>query len=258
MIIKEVKEVDFEKCFTTPSEAVDMKDVASITWDIETGALPQAELEEVFEAKTYDEFVGRQRWKPETAAAKYADYLKTAFSEFQKNAAKSALTGRVLAIGYRIEMREGDDVVVINHGEEEAVILEQFWDTYQNCEDRGITITGWNILRFDIPFCVQRSRVNGVAVPAGAVSWWKGRASFNDDIFNDAKVHWTFGDITQNCSAEQVARTMGIKGFKVVDGVKYDGGDFERLYYADLPTALEYLIGDVNVEFEIAKKLNVI
>jgi hypothetical protein len=67
--------------------------MSAVIFDIETGPADEDTIADVFVPKTKDEFVGAQKWKPETVEVKYAEYLKTALQDFKKQAALSALTG---------------------------------------------------------------------------------------------------------------------------------------------------------------------
>ena len=81
----------------------------------------------------------------------------THWAEFVSKAPLSALTGRVLAIGYRSER-----ATVIHHLDEtadadEAGLISQFWHRYRKSKGDRRPLVGHNIAGFDIPFLVRRS-----------------------------------------------------------------------------------------------------
>jgi 3'-5' exonuclease len=90
---------------------------------------------------------------------------------FRKTSLDGAL-GRILCIGFYEKNEFGEN---ISHGcfgwnevtqtfeTDEAKFLQDFWDFMSNFNLKNDLIIGHNILSFDLPFIVKRSRVLGVA-----------------------------------------------------------------------------------------------
>jgi predicted PolB exonuclease-like 3'-5' exonuclease len=102
----------------------------------------------------------------------------------EKWAALDPHTAEVCAIG--IGYSDEDSIKVLAGSEKE--ILTEFWASYQEIKSghrKRKNLVGWNILGFDIPFMIKRSRIIGVPVPAMA---WRGR--YADTLFVDAKAEY--------------------------------------------------------------------
>jgi hypothetical protein len=190
----------------------------------------------------------------ETAAADNArefckepkDKRSKSIEDQLEDAALSAITGKVLAIG----ALDGSEPHLF-HGEDEAAVLMDWWAFYRERHAPGNTDNwiGFNIVGFDLPFLWRRSIVNGIKPPM----------LFNDrgyalPHFVDLRVLWGCGDRYADGSLDVIARLCGLPG-------KTGGGaEFAKLYRADetRQQALDYLINDLLVTKQIAKRMGVL
>ena len=204
-------------------DVVDWSKTNAIVFDIETAAQLREQLQKRFVPKTMAEFVGGNNWLPATREKKYnTEYLPTAFDDYCENAAKSALTGRVLAIGWKTRGTNGETQVHIIGGENEVSHLETFWDVIRECQKIGLAHHGWNSNKFDAPFLVRRSRILGVPVPSFVMQSSASGTYLSGDAFQDIKNDWMLGDRDQSkTTCEAVATAIGITGFKKIDDVQY-------------------------------------
>lgn len=218
--------------------------------DIETKPQPIEVLRAMFRPKTKDEFVGAQRWKPETIEAKYAEYLETAFTDFVEGAALDATTGEVVAIGYlespnvEIELAESDVT--------EEELIARFWQQVKDCFWTGKNVVGHNLFGFDLPFLIRRSWILGVQIPSEALSNFGRR--FCDSFICTQRV-WCF-DNHSYVSLDRLARALEV-GHKL-DGIS--GADFARLIAGDemeRAKAIDYLINDLWLTCSIAKRMGI-
>lgn len=209
-----------------------------LVFDIETGPMDEKILASQFVPKTKEEFVGAQRWKPETIEAKYAEYLATALEDFKRRAALDATTGQVLAIGLKSEK----SAVIIDSVNEEK-LLEQFWAKANQCESAGRSLVGHNVLGFDLPFLMRRSWMLGVDFPRLTV-------------VKDTMKVWGCGVYGETISLDRLARALGMEG--KANGIT--GADFSRLWNGDEEEhkqAREYLLCDLELTWNIANRLGV-
>lgn len=219
-------------------------------FDIETGPRPEEELRTFYHEKTLDEFAATcdKRWKAETVAAKFEEYLVTAWQEFVGRAALFATTGRVLLIGVLNDGKFhgfGDGV------DNEAGIIATFWDLVTDSMEMKLRIIGHNSNNFDLPFLVRRSWLLGVPVPREIR---QGR--YWNPMFLDTMEAWSFGQ-REYTSLNDIGRFFGI-GQKT-EGVC--GGDFARLWFgtpAEHKQALEYNEQDLRLTAAIAAKMGLV
>jgi hypothetical protein len=214
-----------------------------LVFDIETGPQDEDTLLSQFVPKTREEFVGAQRWKPETIDAKYAEYLVTAKEDFIRKASLDATTGQILAIGYKSEESETEIDTA-----DEGFMLSSFWRSYEDVVygKHGGIMVGHNIIDFDLPFIVRRSWILGVDFKAPRVD----RNSF----FVDTMKAWTLGSYQERISLDRLARTLGM------GGKSGKGEDFARLWKGTIQEHLEareYLVNDLNVTWNVAKRLGI-
>jgi hypothetical protein len=209
-----------------------------LIWDIETGPLDEEVLAEQFVPKTKEEFVGAQRWKPETIEAKYKDYLQTAKQEFINKAALDPTTGSVLAIG----LKSDKGAAILDSVNEEKLLVD-FWKKAAECEAAGRSLVGHNCLGFDLPFLMRRSWINGIDVPKLTV-------------VKDTMKVWACGAYGEWISLDRLAKALGV-GAKT-EGIT--GADFARLWNGteeQHKQAREYLIDDLNLTWAVANRLGV-
>ena len=128
---------------------------APITFDIETGLSPDA-------AEFAPEFEAPANYKD---PVKIAAYKAEKLTEWVEQAALSAVTGRVLAIG----LRENGKTTIICE-DDEAAMLRDFWAFVAPDGRIRAPLVGFKSNRFDVPFLVRRSWRNRVPVPGGIVT----------------------------------------------------------------------------------------
>jgi uncharacterized protein YprB with RNaseH-like and TPR domain len=229
--------------------------VSSVVFDIETGPGSDEVLKELFVPKTREEFVGDRNWKAETVEANYKKYLDGALEEFKRSAALNAISGQVLAIGYR----SIDKKVIHGQGEEsegramtEFDVLSKFWHYYQQLRAASRSLIGFNIKDFDIPFIVQRSIIQGIAIPP---SLFSGNGRYLDSLFVDLRDVWKAGVFNGKGSLDAICRACGI-GAKT-EGV--DGSMFAELWMGGSEKraiAKHYLLNDLDMTWQLADRCN--
>jgi len=205
-----------------------------LIWDIETEGLPDAA--DAFDPSSVK--VGNLK-----DAAKIAAKVAEAREQFIEKAALSATTGRVLAIGYFDPAKEAVRVNGIGELEtadkDEAEVIEDFWNTAEDCRDRSVPLVGLNIHEFDLPFLVRRSWILDLMIP----DWVMSQDRYWDPIFVDLRKKWLCG-----VRATDVRSNFGELGAAFGTGGKTDGvtgADFSRLWWSDRTKAIEYLVNDV-------------
>lgn len=249
----------------------------AVIFDIETGPLPEAELWKVvapFDPASLKPFPAFDESAVKTGnlkdAAKIAEKIEAARAQHavdtaahnaknataeadyiagvKDKAALSALTGRVLAIGY-YGTHDGEVEVDVLHPDNvtEAAVLIRFW-AYFEASDEHTRFIGHNIHGFDLPFLIQRSWLLGVEVPRGVI---KGR--FFSEKFVDTMAVWACGRQGSNGMAklDDLAKAFGV-------GAKNGSGAmFAELLEKDRTAALEYLKNDIAITYEVAKRMRV-
>ncbi len=177
------------------------------------------------------------------------------WAEFVGKAPLSALTGRVLAIGYRSER-----ATVIHHLDDtadtgEAGLIAQFWLRYRKSKGDRRPLVGHNIAGFDIPFLVRRSWLLEIDVPDGVLDAnWR----YLDRTFIDTMQRWQAGNYRdQYVKLDALGKALGLGG--KTEGV--DGADFHRLYFGaaeERAKSLEYLARDVELTWLVAQRLGIV
>jgi hypothetical protein len=168
------------------------------------------------------------------------------WSKVADRAALSALTGRILAIGYK-----SINTTVIDHigsDRTERDLCESFWDRYRSARKQDRMMTGFNIKPFDVPFIAQRSIILGVEVPGTILQ--NGR--WLDSVFVDLYERWGFGSKASG-NLNEICHALGLPGKP--DGV--DGSMFAGLFLnpETFQEAIEYLEQDLSIEFDLAERL---
>jgi len=259
----------------------------AVIFDIETGPLPDAELwkvvapfdpasiqpyppfdpsavkygntkDEALKAKKLEECQAKHAADAAAHDAKNATAEADYIASVKGRAALSAITGRVLAIGYYFteDEEEGGVVAIGDHilsaDDKESVITERdlladFWMQYE-ASDEHTRFVGHNIHGFDLPFLIQRSFILGVEVPRGVI---KGR--FFNEKFVDTMAVWACG--RQGSNGMEKLDTLA-KAFGV--GAKNGSGAmFAELLEKDRAAAMEYLKNDIALTYEVAKRMRV-
>jgi predicted PolB exonuclease-like 3'-5' exonuclease len=203
-----------------------------IVFDIET--IPQDEAKLLALAP---EFTAAANLKdPEKIAAaiarKRADYLA--------DAALSWKTAQVVLIG------AGDDSEIQSFTGPEKELVGGFLALLGEALSDGVAVGGHNVKGFDLPMLVNRARVHGLKIPIAVMSFWKGRPTWNDYIFDTLEL-LSFGRVFDGNGVEEVARVFGLPG------KLGHGGDFPVLWRADRAGAMAYNRRDVEIEIELAR-----
>ncbi len=196
-----------------------------------------------FVPKTKEEFVGAQRWKPETIEAKYSEYLVTALDDFKRKAALDATTGQVLAIGLKSEKG-----TVILDSVNEDKLLTDFWAKVRSCESTGRSLVGHNILNFDFPFLIRRSWMRGIEFDMPHLE--------RGGIIKDTMKVWGCQCYGETIGLDRLAKALGLPG--KTDGVT--GADFAKLWNGEpeeQQLARQYLLTDLELTWNIANRLGV-
>jgi len=248
-----------------------------LIFDIETGALPLEKLKTIcppFSAPPHPgEFnpgsvkYGNAKKEDkraeilEAAKAKHADACESYsidvryaeanyWAEIQDKGALSALTGEVLAIGYKSTKVAID---FVDEENTEAGLLARFWRQYQTIRSTNRKMVGFNISGFDIPFIVQRSWLLGIPVPDSVFS---GPQRYLEPVFIDLMKFWSAGAWGNVAKLTVIAQAMGV-GAKP-EGI--NGGDFARLFRnpETRDVAIDYLNNDLEITFGVAERLGVV
>jgi uncharacterized protein YprB with RNaseH-like and TPR domain len=210
----------------------------NIVFDIETGPLPEGELENLMPRFDPAEVKLGNIKDAEKIKSRIAEAERNHRIDFIEGAALDALTGRVLAIGL---IFEDGSFSVIGH-DDEAAILRDFWRI-----TRGSRMIGFNSNSFDLPFLIRRSLRHRVLVPREIRSgrYWS-------STMVDLRDAWQMGDRQARGSLNAIARHLNL-GQKTGQGA-----DFARLWNSDRDRAVAYLRQDVELTARIAEAMRVI
>lgn len=252
-----------------------------VIFDIETGGLPDDQLRAIVppfdsssikhpgefdptavkygntkdEAKRAAKLADEQQ-RHARAVESYSDDLVAAerayYADQTSRAALSALTGEVLAIGYRGEKTAINCVGQDSTGQviTEATIIARFWSQYKSLRKAGRKMIGFNIAFFDIPFLVQRSWILGVNVPDSIYT--VPSRYLESQTFIDLAHVWAGSQRNGFVKLDTIAKAMGLTGKP--NGTT--GADFARLFHnpETRREAIEYLIGDLDITFNVAER----
>lgn len=221
-----------------------------VIFDIETGPLPADELAAAippFDPSSVK--VGNTK-DPEKIAAKIAE----AQAEYEANAVERAaldpLTGRVLEIGY-FHVREQEYDLDRSDGSKasEKKLLVSFWAATKFAFDGSANLVGHNIHGFDLPFLIQRSWLLGAPVPPLSELLQRGR--YWRECFVDTMQLWACGKYNSFTGLDRLTKAFGL------GGKNGSGADFAKLWESDPKAAEAYLRKDLDLTYQVAKKLGV-
>jgi 3'-5' exonuclease len=210
--------------------------VSAIVFDIETGALPRADLAEIVPT-----FEAPSNWKD---PAKINAYVAEKQAEWFQSAALSATTGRVLAIGH---FDTSVDTIGFFASGDERADLAAFWRFVTSFGSLRADLVGFNSNRFDLPFLIRRSWRLGLAIPP---IFTAGRFLPSGCI--DILDTWRCGVRDESISLDSLARFLGV-GRKTGDGA-----EFAALWSMSRDSALEYLAHDLRLTRGCAEALGLI
>lgn len=172
--------------------------------------------------------------------------------EFVSKAALSAVTGRVLVIGYYSPAKNG---FVISGGmgtADEERAIASFWEQARKCRVEGRSLIGLNIFEFDLPFLMRRSWILGIDVP----DWILDKDRYWNTVFVDLRRRWLCGQYGVNVKSnfDELGTAFATGGKP--EGI--NGGDFARLWVEDNQRAREYLMNDLKQPAMWAERMGVI
>lgn len=254
-----------------------------LIFDIETAALPLDRIKQIFppfdlataigpHPPAFDESavkIGNLKDEAKIAAKKrealdkynktIADYeRKKATAEddhwaaILDKAALSAITGQVIAIGYR---GEKELLHLAVNGVTESHLIRRFWKQYATCRQSSRSMVGFNIEGFDVPFLAQRSWILGIDVPDTV---FQPGSRFLDSTFVDLFKVWQCGNRQGKGSLDVVCKACGIGGKP--EGT--NGADFAGLLRSDDPEkrkqAEQYLSNDLELPARLAERFGVL
>lgn len=214
----------------------------AIVFDIETGPLPAPQIEALYTPLADEEVKIGNLKDPLKIAAKIEEAKADHRAAFFDRAALSAVTGRVLAIGYA--NASADDLPRVHAPDSEKEILEEFWNAYK--ANRGAQWVGFNVCRFDLPFIIRRSWALGIPVPSEirAGRYWHAGIIDLRDV-------WQLGDREAHGNLDTIAKLFGV-------GAKTgDGAHFADLLKKNREAALEYLRNDVAMTRAVYRRMNI-
>lgn len=240
-----------------------IKPTTFVAFDIETAPLPREIL--LPQLPPFDREsvkVGNIK-DPALIEAKIKAAEESHERDFFDKAALSPLTGQVAAIGCAawqtgepggsIDTRLSDDLSV---QEAERKLIVGFWEkfnAYNRGEDDRTLFVGFNIIDFDLPFLVTRSRILDVPVPPTLFRFENNRFSYSSR-FIDLRLLYLAGrkPTTTVSNLDAISRGFGI-GEKNGSGADFAG----LLASGDVAKATEYLANDLILTAKLARKMGV-
>ena len=193
----------------------------TIIFDIETGPLPEDQI-----IPSMPPFEPPANIKD---PVKIAEREKAYKEQYIRDAALSALTGKVIAIGWKFA---GPFPVNIYAGNEKD-LLTYFWD--QTIKPHKMTLVGFNSNSFDLPFLYRRSWANRVSIPDN----YRNRGRYWSEMSIDLREVWQLGDRMAKGSLDSVCKCLGF------EGKTGKGDEFAKLWETNREEAEAYLRNDV-------------
>lgn len=192
-------------------------------------------------------------------AAKVAEAELRHKARWLSEAALSPVTGKVACISIAAIRADGVDLgTVVNFADgspdAEAHEIERFWTMVEQSLNGSYTyFIGHNILDFDLPFLINRSRILGLRLPRHLYAVRGGRVYFSDH-FIDTRTVWLMGrKPTENPSSlDFVAKALKV-GSK-----NGSGADFAQLMQTDREAAHAYAANDIDLTRKVAASLGLI
>lgn len=260
--------------------------MAALIIDIETGPIPDSDLEKLFE------FTPNPKWEklaqaefnpddvktgntkdPEKIAAKIDEARKkfekekseasvavlmerdTAWESFKSSAALSAIHGQLLAVGMYCNSW-GDEVLLKYQKENvrsEHTLLVDVLSMIEEFLNAGNTIVGHNIIGFDIPFMLRRGMKYGIAPPPVIKNQL---IQYRSTQVIDMMREWQFGN-----RSEKFVSLNTLANFFGTTSKNGSGADFHHLFWGDdneRITAMNYMRNDIVMTREIAEQMQLI
>ena len=162
-------------------------------------------------------------------------------ADYHADAALNWKTAEVVLIG------AGDDTQIQSFtATTEKELVGDFLGLLGEALADGVAVGGHNVKGFDLPMLINRARVHGLKIPMTVLSFWKGRPTWHESIFDTLEL-LSFGKAFDGNGVDDVARVFGLPP------KLGHGGDFPRLWRTDRAGAVAYNRRDVEIEIEIAR-----
>jgi len=208
-------------------------------FDIETGALPDEDIERI--APPFDpDSIKVGNLGLEKAAEKLSQAKRNHLSGIRRKAALKAEYGKVLAIGWA-----NAETTIIKVSSDEGSLLQTFWDACDEDYHARSHWVGFNCFSFDLPFLVRRSIINGIITPKGLMPQ---KNRYWPDFWIDLMQRWQCGDYRELISLDRFAKSLGL------EGKSGSGKHFARLLKEDEAAATAYLEQDLTITRKVAEK----
>ena len=252
----------------------------SIVFDIETEPLPDEQLVKVCDSfdpasvlhpGEFDESavklgnvkdpakiaekIAAAKASHEKSVADHAEIVRKAavahWSEIKDKAALDATTGAVCAIGYK--SREDREIIETVLDMSEVDLITRFWKCMNKMRSENRKAIGHYSNSFDVPFLVRRSWILGIPVP----DWITTPTGYLNPMFVDTMAVWQVGNRRDSIKLDRLARALDC-GSKPDDCT---GAQFYMMLRgegADREAAIEYLRNDLQMPFNIARKLRLL
>ena len=229
--------------------------MTALVFDIETGPLPESELEAMMPQFDPSEVKFGNIKDPAKITEKVSEAEANHRRNYFDKAALDPLTGRVVAIGVKLFKSDGGkgfdfsglgELSIIGD-DDEAAMLKEFWDSMRGYAGRLHPLIGFNIFSFDLPFLIKRSWKHRISIPGGIR-----RGRYWSDQVIDLRDTWQLGDRQAHGSLDRISKHLGV-------GAKNgDGKVFAELWRADRAAAEAYLKNDVELTAKVADVLGVV
>jgi hypothetical protein len=215
---------------------------------IKYGNLGPAKRKEKLEAKLAEHTKAAASYRYDCKVA-----IEEAWEKFYSNAALSALTGRVVAIGYGLLRADR-----IQHfldidldGNDERGIIERHWDLVRWIRRRPGKLISFNGHKFDYPFLRRRSWAYEDLQPLALVTKYRTMEEFCIDVFEEYKRGAQWNDFI---SLDNLSLMMNLPG-KLPD---VTGDQFHSLVRTDVATARKYLREDISATARVAYRMDLV
>lgn len=245
-----------------------------VSFDIETGPLPDEQLYEFFDPTSIalpehpgtfdpnkvavshlkDPFkiaskIDAAREKHARALQSYAQEVEEArdeaWEDFVNSAPLNAAYSQVVAIGYG--MRVGQDLLVAIDIDDERQMLDSFVTVERMVFLLNGRLIGHNSARFDIPFITRRCWSQNIPFEYPIT-----RYKTPSDHFADTLVRWSCGDNRTSIKLDHLAKALGVPGkYGELTGDKF----WKALRDGNQAEAIKYLESDIVATHLVAERL---
>lgn len=222
-----------------------------VAFDIETAPMPNAA--DFLEPPDLDDIEAPANYKDPLKIAAYIEDAKVKRVEKHQRdcAEKAALdwnVGRIVAIGLQTEGMDAPQVAIADSEKREREILFWLWETVATRRP----VIGFHIRNFDVPYCIQRSRLLGLTTPRLSL------ARFDNHDLCDLFDILTFSD-TQDTKVMRHTLGRFAQRFGVPHDDSISGADIPGLVAAGQWDAIEaHVTADVTTTVALADQLGVV